>query len=193
MFLLVDARDSFTASDRLRSIIDDRRPGETAFVLARATAGDDWRYCGVAHWLEDESQWHVPELDFATWRALGSGRDCSRRLPALAKKRADEQLDTLFQQVGPGGWLQHGAKRCRLVARTASGVRIDGGDDGFAARTVSTTDVAWVLLAADDVAANGGLLDEARVNRLRYLDGTPKGSTRWIDTGWAILLVRGSG
>lgn len=29
----------------------------------------------------------------------------------------------------------------------------------------------------------GGLLDEERVNRLRYLEGTPKASTRWIDTG----------
>jgi hypothetical protein len=35
---------------------------------------------------------------------------------------------------------------------------------------------------------HGGLLDEARVNRLRYLDGTPKGSTRWIDTGWALVV-----
>jgi hypothetical protein len=46
-------------------------------------------------------------------------------------------------------------------------------------------------LAAADVAANGGVLDEARVNRLRYLEGTPKGSTRWIDTGWAIAMVVG--
>jgi hypothetical protein len=37
----------------------------------------------------------------------------------------------------------------------------------------------------------GGILDEARVNRLRYLEGTPKASTRWIDTGWAIALVAG--
>lgn len=32
------------------------------------------------------------------------------------------------------------------------------------------------------------IIDEARVNRVRYLEGTPKGSTRWIDTGWAITL-----
>jgi hypothetical protein len=30
------------------------------------------------------------------------------------------------------------------------------------------------LVAKDDVAANGGVLDEGRVNRLRYLEGTPK-------------------
>jgi hypothetical protein len=36
------------------------------------------------------------------------------------------------------------------------------------------------------VAEHGGILDDERVDRLRYLAGTPKGSTRWIDTGWAL-------
>ena len=52
---------------------------------------------------------------------------------------------------------------------------------------MSATDLAWVLLAADDVRESGGLLDEARVNRLRYLEGTPNASTRWI------TLVRAAG
>lgn len=56
---------------------------------------------------------------------------------------------------------------------------------------VTVKDLAWVLVAADDVARNGGVLDETRVNRVRYLEGTPKGSTRWIDTGWAIALASG--
>jgi hypothetical protein len=56
---------------------------------------------------------------------------------------------------------------------------------GFASRQVSATDLAWVMLAAQAITDDGGLLDEARVNRLRYLDGTPKGSTRWIDTEFA--------
>jgi hypothetical protein len=43
-----------------------------------------------------------------------------------------------------------------------------------------------VIVADDEVAEHGGILDEARVNRVRYLEGVPKGSTRWIDTGWAI-------
>jgi hypothetical protein len=60
---------------------------------------------------------------------------------------------------------------------------------GFKERTVSLKDIAWVLVARDDVANAGGVLGEARVNRLRYLEGTPKGATRWIDTGWAILLT----
>ena len=51
---------------------------------------------------------------------------------------------------------------------------------------ISLVDLAWVVVAADDVAEHGGVVDESRVNRLRYLEGVPKGSTRWIDTGWAI-------
>ena len=66
-------------------------------------------------------------------------------------------------------------------AAEQGGLRIDGGPSGFRERTVSLLDVAWAVVAADDVAAHGGVLDEARVN----LDGTPKGATRWIDTGWA--------
>ncbi len=45
------------------------------------------------------------------------------------------------------------------------------------------------VVARDDVGQEGGVLDEARVNRLRYLEGTPKESTRWIDTGHAIRLM----
>ncbi|MEY4544388.1 MAG: hypothetical protein RL685_583 [Pseudomonadota bacterium] len=188
LFLLVEATGMFTEPDRLSVLVNDKRPGETAFVLARTPSDETWRYCGIARWLHEESQWTVPELDFATWRALGEGRDCSRRLPTAAKDRANAQLDELLRRILPGEWLQHGAQRCRLVARTAKGVRIDGGEGGFAERTVSITDLAWVILTAEDVAKNGGLLDEVRVNRLRYLQGTPKGSTRWIDTGWAIAI-----
>jgi hypothetical protein len=32
---------------------------------------------------------------------------------------------------------------------------------------VSLSDIAWCLVANDDVAASGGILDEARVNRVR--------------------------
>ena len=62
-------------------------------------------------------------------------------------------------------------------------------DTTSAERTVSLVDLGWVLIARDDARRSGGILDEPRVNRLRYLEGTPKVSTRWIDTGWALLLV----
>ena len=191
LFILANELGLFTEPDRLTTLVGDRRPAETAFVLARPTAKGSWRYCGIGRWLETEQQWRVPPLDFDTWLALGRGRNCSRRLPDEAKTRAQAFVDELFRRTGAGAWLTHNGKRCRVLERTTGGVRIDGGEDGFVPRRVSVTDIAWVLLAADDVAANGGVLDEARVNRLRYLEGTPKGSTRWIDTRWAIAMVVG--
>jgi hypothetical protein len=98
--------------------------------------------------------------------------------------------------------LERGGSRSALILGPAQrgGLRLDVGEKASSQRTVSLTDLAWVAVAYDDVAANGGLLDEARVNRLRYLEGTPKGSTRWIDTGWALAawargapLVSGEG
>lgn len=95
----------------------------------------------------------------------------------------------LLHEPGVGRAVAAEGKRLRIVGRSAGGgLRIDGGDGGFAERSVTGTDLGWVLLAADDVAANGGVLDEARVNGLRYLEGTPKVATRWIDTRWAIRL-----
>jgi hypothetical protein len=38
-----------------------------------------------------------------------------------------------------------------MLARAKGGFRIDGGEGGFVERTVSTTDVAWVVAAADDM------------------------------------------
>jgi hypothetical protein len=188
LFLFVSGAGAFMKPDRLEMVVSDRRPGETAFVLAKQEDGS-WRYCGVGRWSEEEEQWVIPALDFATWRALGGGRSSSRRLPAGALDRARVVMDEIVARVGRGGWVERDGRRCRVLERTESGVRIDGGDGGFAARVVTANDVAWTLVAVDDVAAEGGVLDEARVNRLRYLEGTPKGSTRWIDTGWALVVA----
>jgi hypothetical protein len=191
LFVVVTERGLFSDPDRLAVTVSDRRPAETAFVLARSAGETGARYCGVGRWLEHEGAWSIPALDFSTWRAFSDRRDCSRRLPDDARTRAGEFLDELMRRAGNGAWVTHDGKRCRIVERTREGIRIDGGEGGFAARQVTITDLAWVLVAADDVARNGGVLDEARVNRLRYLEGTPRGSTRWIDTGWGIVLVNG--
>ncbi len=98
-------------------------------------------------------------------------------------------MEQVLADPGPGGWVGSGDRRCRIVGPAqGGGVRIDGGEGGFAARTVSLTDIAWVLAASERAAGTGAGLDEGLVNRLRYLDGTPKGVTRWIDTGWAVVL-----
>lgn len=61
---------------------------------------------------------------------------------------------------------------------------------GEGERTVSLGDIGWGAVAADDVRGQGGLLEEVRVNRERYLEGTSKGPIRWIDTGWALASWR---
>ena len=52
---------------------------------------------------------------------------------------------------------------------------------------LSVIDLAWVL-AARRVCLPGRAPDEALVQRIRYLDGTPRGSTRWLEARWALLL-----
>ena len=175
--------------DRVKCLVSDLRPGETAFVLASASEAS-WRYCGVGRAADDDGLWRIPELDFATWRALSSSREASRRLPAGAEERARALVERVLSSAGEGNWISGNGKQCRVVGRSArNGLRIDGGPGGFSERTVSLLDIAWVTVAQDDVRERGGVLDEARVNRLRYLEGTPKGSTRWIDCGWALFLA----
>jgi superfamily II DNA or RNA helicase/diadenosine tetraphosphate (Ap4A) HIT family hydrolase len=192
LFVLVQEGGVFTAPDRLARSVDRIHPGETAFVLARATPDQPWRYCGVARWIGVENSWEVEALDYPTWRALGNGRTSSRRLPEEPLLRAGAIAQQLCRdQIGRGLVIENGSQRARLAGEAArGGVRIDGGDGGFGERTISLTDLAWTLVAKDDARASGGLLDEARVNRLRYLEGTPRESTRWIDTGWALALLK---
>lgn len=191
LFVCIESAGALAAPDRLKVQISDRRPGETAFVLTRIHGEAPWRYAGVARYLEEESLWALPAVDFETYRALGKGRGASRTLPREARERARAIVDHLMESPGIGAAVESDGKRCRIVGRaTNGGIRFDGGPGGLAERTVSLTDIGWALVAGDDVAAMGGILDEQRVNRGRYIDGTPKGATRWIDTGWALLFVR---
>jgi SOS-response transcriptional repressor LexA len=192
LFLRVIQRGVFVEPDRLGWMVPDRREGETAFVLCRVPEEETWLYAGVARWSEAEKLWVFPALDFGTWRALGTGRGASRRLPDGALEAAKAVVRETLARVGSGGWIAAGGKRFRVVGEAPQGgLRIDGGPGLFTERTVSLIDLAWVLVARDDIARHGGVLDEARVNRIRYLEGTPKGSTRWIDTGWALALIAG--
>ena len=187
LFLFAGRLGLFAAPDRLRFAVADRRPAETAFVLCAGEASDEWTYVGVGRWLDDDACWATPELDFATWRRVGSEKTASRRLPDGALERA-RALAARVVATRTGGWIEARGKRCRVVRGSQDGgLRVDGGDGGFAERTVSLTDIGWVLVAED--RADSGSLDEGRVNRERYLAGTPKESTRWIDTGWALVIV----
>jgi hypothetical protein len=142
--------------------------------------------------MADEGLWLVPELDWHSWKGLGSGRNASRRLSeplvSAAKALVARILETSDRT---GGGLEAGGQALRVIGPAREGgVRIDGGPSGFAERTVSLVDLGWVLAAAEEAGKNRLLLDEALVNRLRYIDGTPRESSRWIDTKHALDLFR---
>jgi superfamily II DNA or RNA helicase len=192
LFIFIDHKGILDEPDRVRQVVDERRPGETAFVLARRGDGT-YAYLGVGRWLDDDGRWAIPDADYAIWRAWGAGRETSRRLPEGALARAQLVADALLAMPEERRWIdQPDGRRARVLGMAQrGGIRVDGGDGGFKERTVSLSDLAWVVVAVDEVREQGGVLDEARVNRLRYLDGTPKGATRWIDTGWAIAAWNG--
>ena len=150
-----------------------------------------YRYCGVGRW--DGAAWQLPALDFATWKRLGTGRGASRRLPPRWRDAALAHATALLERVGEGAWIEARGKRCRLVGRAKKGglridsPEIDGDSKGFRPRTISLLDLGWVLATRHQHA--GQPIDEAAVNRLCFLEGTPKVSTRWIDTGWALVLT----
>jgi hypothetical protein len=173
------------APDRVALAPRDRHPGETAFVLVRPGPDDAWTYLGVGRWRVDG--WAVPPPTWRLWKRLSTGRGASRTLDDAWLARAEAVAAELVARFAGETVLVRG-RPVRVLGRSAQGgVRIVG--EGGQERSVSRTDLAWALAAADDVRVSGGALDEARVNRLRYLDETPKGSTRWIDTGWAVGLV----
>lgn len=180
LFVFIDRPGQLVTPDQVRvSVV--RRPAETAFVLAQVDGG--FQYLGVGRWQDDA--WKIPEVDFRIWKRWGDGPTASRALPEGTLARAQRVVDALLPM--PNAVLIHGKRRARVLGPSQrGGLRIDGGDEGFAERSISLADIAWVAVADDDVRAHGGLLDEARVNRARYLVGTPRGSTRWIDTNWAL-------
>ncbi|MBM4362128.1 MAG: DEAD/DEAH box helicase family protein [Deltaproteobacteria bacterium] len=190
LFLFIDSKGILEAFDRISVAPVALRPGETAFVLARRSDGA-WRFLGVGHPIEAGAGLSIPEVDHETWRLWGEGRDVSRRLPDGVLSRAQLAVAAILRLPDAERWLVGDGGRARVLGEAQrGGLRIDGGEGGFEPRTVSLTDIAWVAAAARDVADRGGLLDEERVNRLRYLEGTPKGSTRWIDTKWALAAWR---
>jgi hypothetical protein len=187
LFLLADGEGLLDAPDRWSLRVPSLRPGETAFLLARPSGEAPWTSLGVARWSEGVWCFEAPSRE--VWAMLAPGsRASSRTLPTRWVQAADAFVERVLAQGALT--VTRGGAAGVVVGRSAQrGLRLSGGPGGFAERTVSRVDLGWALAAQDDVAQRGGVLDEARVNRLRYLDGTPKESTRWIDTGWALALV----
>jgi superfamily II DNA or RNA helicase/diadenosine tetraphosphate (Ap4A) HIT family hydrolase len=184
LVIVIEPGGMLEAPDRIRFATDRRRPSETAYVVA-PRGEEGWIYLGVASYVEGEALWSLPSVDFATWRRFGTGSAVSRRLPEGTLERAAQVITLLLGLPEPDRAIEKNGRRVRVLgAAPRGGIRI--GDGEMRERTISLTDLAWVIAADDDAGEAGGTLDEPRVNLLRYLEGTPKGSTRFIDTGWAI-------
>ncbi len=189
LFFFVDKKGLLETPDRIRYPTTALQPSETAFVLAKRRDGT-WLYLGVARQFtfNKEVRWRIPPVDHITWNQWGKGRESSKTLPPSTLARARLAADALLALPEEQRWIeQPSGQRARVVGPAKhGGLRVDGGEGGFAERAVSRNDLGWVITADDDVREHGGNLDEPRVIRLRYLEGTSKKSMRWIDTGWAL-------
>lgn len=185
LFALVDDKSYFTNPDRLK--IDELvpRPGETAYVLT-AREGDEWRYAGVARQVDDG--WAVPELDFESWRSFGRGRTASRRLEPEYTEQARKLAAFLGERLDENGLIEARGRSCRFLGTNGKTVQLIA-PQMKSARSVTNIDLSWALKARHSVQLKGGVLDEGLLDRLRYLDGTPSGSRRFIDSGWALVLL----
>ncbi len=77
LFIFVTEKGQLPEPDRVNYEAVTPHPSETAFVLARRAADPTYRYLGIARQTEDHGVWSIPDVDHATWRDYGSGRDVS--------------------------------------------------------------------------------------------------------------------
>jgi hypothetical protein len=141
LFLFIDTKGVLESPDRLRLTgLPTPWPGETGFALARAS-DSTWRYLGVARTTESANVWSISEVDFRTWRRWGTGRSVSRALPEGALARAQEVVDHLLALPEAERTLTtRDEKTARILGPAEKGgLRIDGGEGGFSARTISLT------------------------------------------------------
>jgi superfamily II DNA or RNA helicase/HKD family nuclease len=181
----VAASDALARYDLLRGALETER----AHVFFMREDGEGWVYHGVGARAEDAGAWRIDDVDASTYARFCDKPSKSRTLPEYAKQWAKQYAEALLARVGEGGSINARGKTCRVVTVTESGtVHVDIGGTSKN-RKVTNTDLAWVLLAR--ASARTPLVDQDQVNRLRFLPGTAKGSMRYIDTGWALVLTEG--
>jgi hypothetical protein len=159
LFVFVDREGMLEKPDELVYAMERIRPSETAFVLATQDDGTSYRYLGIGRQSGEVNRWRIPEVSFATWRKWGAGKEVSRNLADDLMERATTVAESL---VAPTGGVREivraDGRRARVLGSASrGGFRIDGGVGGFAERTVSLLDLAWVIAAADHVKIHGGL------------------------------------
>ena len=157
LVILIDTRGLLVAPDRLRLAGLLAEPGETALVLTRAQPRSPWRVAGIAH--PDGDRWHVPGLDFETWRRLGSRAAPQRTLTSAQRRAVRERIsNAVGRSIGDV---------------TITGVTRRGGLRLSDSTTLTPEDLGWAL-AAEPVAEALGTPPTAELAAvLRYLPGTP--------------------
>lgn len=150
-----------------------------------------WTTHGEATRARDAEIWDIDEVPYTLWKQYGQGRGSSRALPEHFGVYAIALLEAVSARLAQDTVYERDGKRC--VVRKIDprrGIFIDGGEHGFKGRQVSTLDVSWAMMARQEALVRGrARADERLVNELRYLPGTPSGSTRYIDTRWALYLL----
>ncbi|WP_437546945.1 hypothetical protein WME97_43880 [Sorangium sp. So ce367] len=107
----------------------------------------------------EEGFWACPGIEHAArtapWDQAAGRADRSRPAPSSAQAL----VEGLLRRPGAGGFVERDGAHWRIIGRAdGGGLRIDGGPEGFAERTVSLTDLAWAIVASDDVRKNGECL-----------------------------------
>ena len=190
--LIVDQPKQLIDPVTLRADEGDTRQQAHLVIMDETT--QRVRYHGPAQRQSLDSPWDIQEVNLETWRQYG-GRGVSRPLPERARAYAQAFISAYVGKQMHGKFIEALGERCRILGVTRSGsIRIDGGEGGFGERTISVTDLGWVLLARIEASHHSSrIVNEQFVNELRYLAGTPKASTRYIDTRWALVLTAALG
>jgi len=180
---LIDTAGQLLTPETLRplAVLGDR-------PLALIEDGSRWRFHSVIS-LDDVGQWRLAPVDLATWRRFGASPDeISRPLSAQQRAYAQAFVERLDLELLKDRWFEVDGARLRVISKNAKGglkLALESGKT----RNISQTDLAWALYTYEQTQELSGLSVE-RVNQRRYLAGTPKASTRYIDTGWAIKIIK---
>ena len=189
----VQSSDALLDYDALQATTMESLRSPEAHIFFAEEEGEEprWRYHGLGHPRDDQEAWSIEEVDYSTYKRHGATPGASRRLDEDAEAWAEAFVERFERDHEPGDIIEARGKTCRFLSITSrKSIRIDGGEDGFSARSISKTDLAWVHRARE--RCEEALVTEEFVNQLRYLPGTPKKSTRYIDTNWALVLTEGT-
>jgi superfamily II DNA or RNA helicase/diadenosine tetraphosphate (Ap4A) HIT family hydrolase/HKD family nuclease len=63
LFLLAEGKGVLSMPDSWKQAAGDRRPGETAYILARPDPDSLWTYLGVGYWMDEEGEWAFPKAE----------------------------------------------------------------------------------------------------------------------------------